>query len=80
MHWFLSWLLLALVGLVSALSSSGSRLLVVLEDAAEKDNYSQLWGDLECKMTRSFSRQRFYDRRADKMAYSKRVSIDLRIA
>ena len=50
MRWFLSWLLLAVVGLVSALSSNGSRLLVVLEDAAEKDKYSQLWRDLECKM------------------------------
>jgi len=51
---FLSCLLLAFVGLVSALSSSGSRLLVVLEDAAEKDKYSRLWEDLECKMARSF--------------------------
>jgi len=50
MRWFLSWLLLAFVSLVGALSSSGNRLLVVLEDAAEKDKYSQLWGDLECKL------------------------------
>lgn len=46
-----SWLLLALLGVVSALSSSGSRLLVVLEETGEKDKYSQFWGDLEGKRT-----------------------------
>jgi len=45
----LSFLLLAFLGAVRALSSTGSRLLVVLEDAAEKTKYSQFWGDLECK-------------------------------
>ena len=80
MRYFLSWLLLAFVGLVGALSSSGSRLLVVLEDAAEKDKYSRLWEDLECKTARSFSCQRFDDRRADEMTHSKRISIELRIA
>ena len=80
MRWFFSWLLLACTGLVSALSSSGSRLLVVLEDAAEKTKYSRLWDDLECKIARSFIRQRFNDRRADKLTYSKRISFELRIA
>ena len=36
-----------LLGLVSCLSSSGSRLLVVVEEAAEKSKYSKYWGDLE---------------------------------
>jgi oligosaccharyltransferase complex subunit beta len=47
MRLFLSWLLLAFLGVVSALSSSGSRLLVVLEETGDKDKYSQLWVDLE---------------------------------
>jgi hypothetical protein len=32
---------------VAAVSSSGSRLLVVLEDAAEKSKYSKFWTELE---------------------------------
>lgn len=40
--------MLAFVSLAQALSSSGTRLLVVLEDLAEKDNYSKFWQDLEC--------------------------------
>jgi len=52
MNLFFSWLLLALVGIVSALSSSGSRLLVVLEETTDKDKYSQFWGDLKCKFQR----------------------------
>ena len=47
MRWLLSTLFLALLSLSHALSSSGSRLLVVIEEAAEKEKYSQLWGDLE---------------------------------
>jgi len=65
MRWFLSWLLLVLAGLVSALSPSGSRLLVVLEDSAEKDKYSHLWGDLECNMPCGFNPLNFDGRRAD---------------
>jgi hypothetical protein len=42
-------LFLTLVGFVSALSSSGNRLLVVLEDAAQKDLYSKLWTDIKGK-------------------------------
>jgi oligosaccharyltransferase complex subunit beta len=40
-------LLLALLSLVQALSSTGDRLLVVLEDESEKSSFSQFWGDLE---------------------------------
>lgn len=47
MRWFLSFLSLCFVAAVNALSSSGNRLLVILEDGAEKDLYSILWGDLE---------------------------------
>lgn len=47
MRWLVSCLLLALCGAVHALSSSGSRLLVVLEAGEKKDLYSTLWKDLE---------------------------------
>lgn len=47
MRTFLSFLLLGLLGLVSALSSAGTRLLIVQEDASEKALYSQFWADLE---------------------------------
>ncbi|KAK2743377.1 oligosaccharyl transferase glycoprotein complex, beta subunit [Onygenales sp. PD_40] len=48
MRWSLSLLLLGFWGaLVHALSSAGNRLLVVLEDEAEKDLYSTFWKDLE---------------------------------
>ncbi|GAB7347350.1 hypothetical protein MBLNU459_g4287t1 [Dothideomycetes sp. NU459] len=47
-----SLLLLALLGVVSALSSAGSRLLVVLEEESEKAKYSQFWAALE---TRGFT-------------------------
>lgn len=46
---FLSLLLLGLVGLVQALSSTGNRLLVVLEEASDKSKYSSFFGDLECE-------------------------------
>lgn len=47
MRCFLSLLLLGLVSLARAISTTGSRLLVVIEDAAEKVKYSTLWKDLE---------------------------------
>lgn len=47
MRWCLSLLLFGFLAVVHALSSSGNRLLVVLEDEAEKDAYSTFWGDLE---------------------------------
>ena len=42
-------LLLALLSVVSALSASGNKLLVVIEEEAEKSKYSQFWKDLESK-------------------------------
>jgi oligosaccharyltransferase complex subunit beta len=47
MRAIISVLFLVLLGAVSALSSAGTRLLVVLEDAGEKALYSQFWADLE---------------------------------
>jgi hypothetical protein len=47
MRWFLSYLFLALLGFVQSISSEGRRVLVVIEDAEKKDNYSQFWADLE---------------------------------
>lgn len=49
MRWLLSFVLFGFLAAVHALSSSGTRLLVVLEDAAEKDEYSTFWGDLEAR-------------------------------
>ncbi|KAI1392102.1 Dolichyl-diphosphooligosaccharide-protein glycosyltransferase 48kDa subunit [Hypoxylon trugodes] len=42
-----SFLVLLFAAIVHAISSSGDRLLVVLEDVAEKDAYSEFLGDLE---------------------------------
>jgi len=53
MRWLFSFLLLALLGVVQALSSSGNRLLVVLEELAEKDKYSEFWKDLQCGQLQS---------------------------
>ncbi|TAQ86221.1 hypothetical protein B7494_g5459 [Chlorociboria aeruginascens] len=47
MRWLLSFLLLGLLSIVQALSSSGNKLLVILEDAAEKGKYSKYFADLE---------------------------------
>lgn len=47
MRWSISLLLLGLLGLVQAISYSGDRLLVVLEELAEKEKYSKFLGDLE---------------------------------
>ena len=47
MRSLLSVLLLCFASIAAALSSSGSRLLVVLEDAAEKSKYSKFWKQLE---------------------------------
>lgn len=47
MRWLVSCFLLVLLALAQALSSSGNRLLVVIEEAAEKEKYSQFWDDLE---------------------------------
>lgn len=47
MRWLFNYICLALVSVVLAISSTGSRLLVVIEEATEKDKYSKFWGDLE---------------------------------
>lgn len=47
MRWLFSCLLLGALGLVRALSSSGSRLLVVIEEITDKEKYSKFWVDLE---------------------------------
>ncbi|OIW31035.1 Dolichyl-diphosphooligosaccharide-protein glycosyltransferase 48kDa subunit [Coniochaeta ligniaria NRRL 30616] len=46
---FLSFSLLLLATLVSAISSTGDRLLAVLDDVAEKATYSKFLGDLESR-------------------------------
>lgn len=47
MRWLLSFLLLGLLSIVQAASSSGNKLLVVLEELAEKSKYSKYLADLE---------------------------------
>jgi oligosaccharyltransferase complex subunit beta len=47
MRWLLSFLLLGLLSVVSAVSSSGNKLLIVLEELADKAKYSKYLGDLE---------------------------------
>lgn len=49
MRWLFSFILLALLGVVQAASFTGNRLLVVLEDAAEREKYGVFLGDLESK-------------------------------
>ncbi|RAL68495.1 hypothetical protein DID88_007223 [Monilinia fructigena] len=49
MRWILSFLLLGLLSAVSALSSGGNKLLVVLEELSEKSKYSKYFGDLEAR-------------------------------
>lgn len=49
MRWLLSFLLLAIASVASARSATGDRLLVVVEDKAEQDKYTQLWADLACE-------------------------------
>lgn len=49
MRWLLSFLLFAFASSVQALSTTGNRLLVVVDNIADKDKYSQFWKDLECK-------------------------------
>jgi hypothetical protein len=47
MRWLLSFLLLGLLSVVHAVSSSGNKLLVILEELADKGKYSKYLGDLE---------------------------------
>ena len=46
MRVLLSILVLGLLGIASAISTSGNRLLVILEELAEKDKYSKFFGGL----------------------------------
>ena len=47
MRSLVSFLVLLLVAVVHAASSSGDRLLVILEDVSQKADYSKFLGDLE---------------------------------
>lgn len=47
MRSLLSYLVLAFVSVVAAISTTGDRLLVILDDVADKANYSKFLGDLE---------------------------------
>ncbi|KAK0655902.1 Dolichyl-diphosphooligosaccharide--protein glycosyltransferase subunit WBP1 [Cercophora newfieldiana] len=47
MRSLVSFVVLLFVAVVSAISTTGNRLLVVLEDVAEKEGYSKFLGDLE---------------------------------
>ncbi|MCJ1340039.1 oligosaccharyl transferase glycoprotein complex, beta subunit [Bachmanniomyces sp. S44760] len=49
MRWLFSLLPFVFLGVTHALSSSGNRLLVVIEEADEIPQYSQFWGDLEAR-------------------------------
>ncbi|KAJ5470097.1 hypothetical protein N7530_007454 [Penicillium desertorum] len=49
MRWCLALLICGFLAVVNALSSSGSRLLAILEDTEQKDLYSTLWADLEAR-------------------------------
>lgn len=47
MRSFLSLFVFLFAAVVSAISTSGNRLLVILDDVADKENYSKFLGDLE---------------------------------
>jgi oligosaccharyltransferase complex subunit beta len=47
MRWLLTLLLLGLIAVVQAISSSGSKLLVILEELSDKTKYSKYFADLE---------------------------------
>jgi oligosaccharyltransferase complex subunit beta len=49
MRSFFLGLFLALLSFVSALSAVGGKLLVVVDDEADKGKYSTFWSDLQCK-------------------------------
>jgi oligosaccharyltransferase complex subunit beta len=55
MRWCLALLVCCFLAAVNALSSSGSRLLVVLDESTEKSAYSTLWSDLEGNWTLNLS-------------------------
>jgi len=47
MRWLLSFLLLGLAAIVQAISSSGDKLLVILEELSDKPKYLKYFEDLE---------------------------------
>lgn len=47
MRWLLSLLLLGIASVVQAVSHSGNRLLVLLDDLADKSKYSKYFQDIE---------------------------------
>jgi oligosaccharyltransferase complex subunit beta len=49
MRFLLSLFVLCFVAIAQAVSSTGSRLLVILDDVAEKAGYTKFLGDLESK-------------------------------
>ncbi|KAF2113960.1 Dolichyl-diphosphooligosaccharide--protein glycosyltransferase subunit WBP1 [Lophiotrema nucula] len=49
MRWLFASLLLALLGAVQAISYTGGRLLVVLEEQSEREKYTAFFGDLESR-------------------------------
>jgi hypothetical protein len=53
MRWLLSLLVLAIVAVVRAASFTGNRLLVVLDEQAEREKYSVFLEDLEGKCSLS---------------------------
>lgn len=55
MRSFFLGLFLALLSFVSALSAVGSKLLVVVDDEADKGKYSTFWSDLQCKWNAAMS-------------------------
>ena len=52
MKWLFSFIVLAIAAVVQAASSTGNRLLVVLEEQAEREKYSVFLEDLagKCKL------------------------------
>lgn len=49
MRSFLSVVVFLFAAVVSAVSTTGNRLLVVLDDVTDKDSYKQFFGDLTGK-------------------------------
>ncbi|KAI9884060.1 MAG: hypothetical protein M1823_004150 [Watsoniomyces obsoletus] len=49
MRWLTSFLLSLVLGLATAISTTGNRVLVVLEESTEQTKYSKFWGDLESR-------------------------------
>jgi oligosaccharyltransferase complex subunit beta len=70
MRYLFSFLLLGLLSVVQALSASGNKLLVILEDVAEKTKYSKYIKDLEGLGSRAIT---FMSLHTNSKPYSKRI-------